>query len=291
MGTSNKTPPPGQVLFTSSSVWLVPANVTSICGLCIGGGGNGCAGNAILTAGTGYGGGGLGGGGGALAYVNNIPVTPGEYLTITVGGVAGSSYILRGGSVLVGAGGGYSATPATYPSSPSPGAGGSVLVGTGGAGGSGITAGGYATGAGGAGGYSGAGGSGASGGSGGGGGGGGTGGTLAGGTDPFILAYYGGGGGGGVGVLGEGASGASGYSNPSGFGEPGFGGSGGATGSTGTGGLYGGGGGGGMTIFYLYQNPANSSVVNFPGYGGVSGAVRIIWGAGRAFPSTNTGDV
>jgi hypothetical protein len=27
------------------------------------------------------------------------------------------------------------------------------------------------------------------------------------------------------------------------------------------------------------------------GYAGVSGAVRIIWGAGRSFPSTNTGDV
>jgi hypothetical protein len=27
------------------------------------------------------------------------------------------------------------------------------------------------------------------------------------------------------------------------------------------------------------------------GYAGFSGAVRIIWGSGRSFPSTNTGDV
>lgn len=70
------------------------------------------------------------------------------------------------------------------------------------------------------------------------------------------------GGGGGVGLLGQGSSGAT----------SGAGGSGGTSGTTGSaGGVYGGGGG------------YNTS-------GGV-GAVRIIWGANRAFPSTNTGNL
>jgi hypothetical protein len=46
------------------------------------------------------------------------------------------------------------------------------------------------------------------------------------------------------------------------------------------GGLYGGGGGG---RGYGYSS-------TFSGQGG-GGAVRIIWGDGRAFPSTNTGNV
>lgn len=70
------------------------------------------------------------------------------------------------------------------------------------------------------------------------------------------------GGGGGVGLLGQGNSGTT----------SGAGGSGGTSGTTGSaGGVYGGGGG------------YNTS-------GGV-GAVRIIWGANRAFPSTNTGNL
>jgi hypothetical protein len=66
--------------------------------------------------------------------------------------------------------------------------------------------------------------------------------------------------GGGVGILGEGASG----TYPSG------------AGSGGVGALYGGG--------HPYQD---EDATPYPG----CGAVRIIWGAGRAFPSTNTGDV
>jgi hypothetical protein len=45
--------------------------------------------------------------------------------------------------------------------------------------------------------------------------------------------------------------------------------------------LYGGGGGG---------KTGNYSIQNGTGLG-ASGAVRIIWGPGRAFPSTNTGNL
>ena len=51
---------------------------------------------------------------------------------------------------------------------------------------------------------------------------------------------------------------------------------GGTAGATPVGGLYGGGGGGGVLG---------------PSAIGGSGAVRIIWGTGRAFPSTNTGNL
>jgi hypothetical protein len=47
------------------------------------------------------------------------------------------------------------------------------------------------------------------------------------------------------------------------------------------GGLYGGGGGG---------SDNSSGSASFSGDGAV-GAVRIIWGDGRAFPSTNTGNL
>ena len=116
---------------------------------------------------------------------------------------------------------------------------------------------GYGTpGGGGAGGYTGNGGSsdGANGGAGSGGGGGGA---------------YGGGGGGGVGIFGQGTSGA----GSSFYGGGAEGGSGGENGkqSGGTGALFGGG------------SP-------WSGTGG-GGAVRIIWGPNRAFPSTNTGNL
>ena len=63
---------PGQVVFTSADTWTVPAGVTSICAVCVGGGGGsgGADGNGAV----------FGGGGGALAYVNDISVTPGENL-------------------------------------------------------------------------------------------------------------------------------------------------------------------------------------------------------------------
>ena len=82
-------------------------------------------------------------------------------------------------------------------------------------------------------------------------------------------------GGGGVGILGEGASGAGSTSGN------GFGGSGGGDGTgpgtdsaqSQTGGDYGGGSSG-----------------RWAGNTGGKGAVRIIWGDGRSFPSTNTAD-
>ena len=87
------------------------------------------------------------------------------------------------------------------------------------------------------------------------------------------------GGGGGVCRLGEGSSGAA----PTTGGSGGAGGSGGDDGSVGDsasiGGNYGGGGG--------------SDDDDYLGSGGAGrqGAVRIIWGSGRAYPSTNTADV
>jgi hypothetical protein len=252
----------GESSFTSPGTysWVVPTDVVSITAVAVGGG-----------AGGGYSRGTGGGGGGSLAYVNHIPVTPGETLTVGVGtsgrgqsffgasSVAtdgGNSYLKRGAISLVEVGGGKTGSAGVR------GAGGVVIVGTGGTGGAGnYDRGGgvQACGGGGAGGYSGAGGDGyenAGGGSDGSGGGGGGGGVSQ--------------GGGGVGLYGEGASGAS-------FG---FGGSGGSGASGLNGGLYGGGGGG----------PSNTSGLG--GNGGV-GAVRIIWGLGlnRYFPVNNTADL
>lgn len=82
-------------------------------------------------------------------------------------------------------------------------------------------------------------------------------------------------GGGGVGIFGQGPSGVN-------AGQGGSGGSNGSSGSAHNGGTYGGGGGtAGQTYLVPYV---------IWGAGG-GGAVRIIWGTGRSFPSTNTGDV
>jgi hypothetical protein len=269
---------------TGTFNWTCPAGVTSISVVCVGGGG--CGGPN----------GGGGGGGGGLAYINNYTVVPGNvYAVVTgVGGIyssgtgtsGGSSYFINTSTVAAGGGGlgGYS--PSTG------GAGGTVLAGTGFAGGAGGLGGATYSGAGGggAGGYTAIGGGGGTGylnagqvatvgaSSGGSGGGGGGGGGSGAGT---------GGGGGGVGLLGAGSNGIGGsIGTNAGFG--GTGGSGGTSGGQGTGGSsnpvgpatgnYGGGGGGA---------DGNSNV---GGNGGV-GAVRIIWGSGRSYPFTNTGDV
>ena len=104
-------------------------------------------------------------------------------------------------------------------------------------------------------------------------------------------------GGGGVGILGEGSSGAGGIggrTNTSyGTGNAGGGGSGGEQGSgvglgyqgQRLGATYGGGGGGGGSQFSAEPYHA------YNGADGGHGAVRIIWGSGRAFPATNTADV
>lgn len=67
----------GQQEFTSPGTYsfIVPANVESISMVAVGGGGGGA--QNVEDGG--------GGGGGALAYSNNVAVTPGEVLTVTVG--------------------------------------------------------------------------------------------------------------------------------------------------------------------------------------------------------------
>lgn len=186
-----------------------------------------------------------GGGGGALTYKNAITVTPGNSYTVVVGAGGG-----------VNTGGGVSSFNGTVIAN---GGGG----GASGAGGTG--SGGDASGTGGAGatiGYSTYGDSWWQGGGGGAAGYGGNGGaSIAGGTGASGASGGGGGGngngsypGGGVGIFGMGANGSA-----------GGGGSGGASGVGSTGGVAGGGGGGGGT--------------------GGRGAVRIIWGIGKTFPS------
>lgn len=212
--------------------------------------------------------GGGGRAGGGLGWKNNIPVEPGMGYTVVVGAKAETTNIAGKDSYFIaptlvkggGAGQGNGSTAFT------PG----TFVGDGGGNGGGPGA---SFGGGGAGGYSGNGGDGAAGwgkpGLPGQGGGGGGGGVEGGGY---------GGGGGGVGLLGEGPSGEGGLGVAWKMG--GKGGSGGQDGTSpvftrGLGGLYGGGGAGGY-----------DQVV-----GAGSGAVRIIWGLGRAFPSTNTADM
>ena len=291
----------GQITFTSpdnstsSSVfsWVVPSNVTTICAVVVGGGGCG----ALLSTSTYPNKAAPGGAGGGLSYRNNIPVTPGETLTISpgIGGYysyttrdGDPSYIMRGGSLLVKAEGGDSAINSSPNTILSGGLGGTAWplgADGGGSGGDWITIPGQNTralgGGGGAGGYSGDGGN------------GGVDATSAGAPDPSRSNSGAGGGGyasqslgaggGGVGLQGKGSDGVAGsVSSPGGGG-----GSGGGNGKTSqlsntmyepTGGLYGGGG------FGRLQGTGN------PGAGG-KGAVRIIWGPNRAFPSTNTADV
>ena len=244
----------GQQTYTTAGAtgtWTVPAGVTSICVVCVGAGGDG------LPSGS-------GGGGGALAYSNNISVTPGESLSYQVGTrsttATADSYLKRGATTLVLADGASTYTQGNAASSTG------FATYSGGAGGVGNNC----CGGGGAAGYAGAGGAGGSGGvgsSGSGGGGGGGGGDAA---------DYDGAGGGGVGYLGQGSSGAGGDLLTGGSGGSG-GGSGGNAYDGSTGGSYGGGGGGGYDTGNTH-----------PGAGGF---VRIIWGAGRSYPSTNTGDV
>lgn len=250
----------GQQAFTTPGTytWVVPYGVTSVCVVCIGGGARG---------------------GGGLGWKNNIPVTPGESITVVVGAGSdkngspnGDSYfkspsIVAGGRAVGGLGGGYTGDG-------------------GGNGGNAPTGVPNSWGGGGAGGYSGNGGDGGAydncgaAGSGGGGGGGG-GGNIG----SQYGTWTGGGGGGGTGILGQGASGGGGCPNDTSTGGGGGGSGGGdggigvdtaAGGFAGGGGSYGGGGGYG----------SGDGIA-----GGAGGAVRIIWGAGRAFPSTNTGNL
>ena len=265
--------------FTSTGTysWTAPAGISTISVVCVGGGGAG--------DGTGWSSGGAGGG---LAWKNNISVTPGQSYVVQVG--SGGT---RGGAYPDGAGGGTSFFISTsivaasggdghyydYPVTPKNPLGGVMLAGDGG--GSGGLGGyydggsqGYYGGGGGAGGYAGTGGNGgtnvpthsiqvtA-----------GTGGAGGGGWAVQSAVESSSGGGGGVGIYGQGVSGAAGTSTSSST-WGGRGGSGGSDGgSTGTNGAdYGAGAGGGGNI-------------------GGGGAVRIVWGEGRQFPSQNVQEV
>jgi hypothetical protein len=269
---------PGSQLFIASGNWQAPAAVTSVNVVAIGGGGGGSKGfgyNGISLAGA---------GGGGLGWKNNITVIPGDTYTVVVGGggpasgwgagtKGNDSYFIN--ATTVQGGGSQSILNDTT------GALGGTYVGDGGGnGGQGgsVTQSFCGPGGGGAGGYTGAGGKGGNnfvaGDSGSGGGGGGGGGATGNG---------GGGGGGGVGTGGQGASGTGGAPATGGVG----GGLGGTNGSTsggnsnngsgavgGDAGVYGAAGG---SVCYNFGNETAKN--------GAGGAVRIIWGSGRSFPS------
>lgn len=94
------TPPTGQQIYSSSGTFsfIVPAGVYSICVACVGASGDAAASPSSAS-----------GGGGACAWTNDIPVTPGETLTVQVGSsrsagssaAAGQSRIRRGSTDLV----------------------------------------------------------------------------------------------------------------------------------------------------------------------------------------------
>lgn len=281
----------GEAIFTKPGTYefVIPDGVESISAVCVGGGGGG--GNYMAGA------------GGGLGWKNNISVTPGSSITVVVGhGGSGSYYGNPDGSGNKGTDGGPSYVISTSTVRGGGGAGrlwgtnpiGGGYVGDGGGNGGGAFNGTVGTagvgsyvgsGGGGAGGYSGNGGNGgANGGNGsnGSGGGGGGGGSS---YDNVGYGYGYGGGGGGVGLYGAGSNGTGGTGGFNGNTEPfpgveGGGGSGGGDGSDGFsdpaspnvalrgGGVYGGGAGNGYR-------------------GGAHGAVRIIWGDNRAFPSTD----
>ena len=300
--------PTSGTIYTSPGeyTWVAPEGVTSVSVVAVGGGGGGGHRGTHITNGSG----GQGGCGAGLGWKNNIPVVPGQSYTVVVGagGIGGSKSITDPGgdsyfistSTVAGLGGprgkdGDDAdvqvvTPGGLYVGDGGGQGGSGGIGQSSVS-SGVNQGG---GGGGAGGYTGAGGAGGAAdnpnvstagyiGTGGGGGGGSSATSITGGY------RIGAGGGGGVGIFGQGDSGAGGALPTSGSTGTTFGGKGGSGGTdsedntyTGAygpgsvGGLYGGGGGG----------PG----LAFNGVDGASGAVRIIWGSDRLFPTTNTAD-
>jgi hypothetical protein len=293
---------------TTTYSWVVPQGVTIIGIVCIGGGGGG-GGQLVLSGGASAGG---GGGGGGLSYTNNVSVTPGATVTVTVGaagrgGAGGNGSPVRGtnggtssvtiNNVVVCRGGG--GTGGAVGSSGGSGAAGGVggVVGTGGGSG----------GAGGAAGFSVSPTSGAGGGGGGAGGPGGTGGIGTPGTQlttntggvPELFSRAGGGGVGGNRFVGSSSGGGAGDgSGPlSGDGLPGFMSM--VTATTGYargggGGTYGGGNGGygtdstGDTLPIVFGGGglyggggAGGGSRGSSGKDGGAGVVRIVWGAGR----------
>lgn len=283
--------PSGDQVYTTAGTysWTCPSGVSSVCVVCVGGGGAGISSPTVSS------------GGGGLGWKNNIPVTAGQSYTVVVGkrgqrvgndnisdANGGDSYFINTNTVA-----GFGGVPdQTLSSLGQYGGRGSYTGDGGGFGGHGVySSGGTEAGGGGAGGYSGDGGYGgygdgssataAASGSGGAGGGGGAGDYTA-------------GGGGGVGLYGQGASGSAGNS----------------TSASGSQGGHGGAGSGGTTGYYTSENSGPSgSPVGSPqstnldgiagsygggGYGrfgnspnayGAVGAVRIMWGGNKSFPN------
>ena len=289
-------PAPGQQAYTTvgTYTWVAPAGVTSVSVVAIGGGGSGGIKNGTGPV--------WGGGGGGLGYTNNITVVPGQSYTVVVGGggsapssaspspsAGGDSYFISTGTVV-----GYGGTSAA--------AGGAFNGHGGGSGGTGGRYGYGGGGGGGAGGYTGNGGNGGGNGGafgtdsgygfqsyGGGGGGGGAGGS---GSISSSGIYWWGGWGGGTGILGT-------IVNADGW-NPGRGGNGGY--GTGSYGQYGNNGSVPDSSVTYVPYAADAFGNGGPGpalldyttiwsaMGGKQGAVRIIWGSNRSFPSTNTGN-
>jgi hypothetical protein len=300
----------GQKVFTSvgTTTWTVPVGVTSITAVCVGGGGGAGGGDSNYD--------GAGGGGGGLSYGSTISVTPGDvlYIRVGAGGTGGRSYNYDNNSSQGSAG---NAGESSYIKTGSH-SGTALLEGGGGdggeygifsnaVGGSGGTSSGTMRDNGGSGGNGGNGSSTRGGGGGGGGGYTGNGGNGGGGTTAINGSNGSGGGGGGggnsptstfgevrnpgggVGIYGSGANGFGGTGGASTLngnsGSPGSEGSRG-TASTGNGlndrsvgGLYGGGGG-------SRSSTATYNYVRDGGDGG-QGAVRIVWGTSRSYPTTN----
>ena len=258
--------------------WTAPAGVHKICAVCVGGGGAG--GNDSSHC---------GGSGGGLAWRNDMTVVPGTSYTVVVGaggtgatngvGQDGGDSYFNNSTTLKGFGGpgggsGTSQSGGLFNTIPG--------INGGGGNGGGTTSRalqGHA--GGGAGGYSGNGGNAVNNADGddGAGGGGGAGQDGGGG------AADAGGGGGGTGLYGEGNSGAGGTGGDGRDGYPGQGGSPAyGTGTNGTRGQQVGNGNGGFP-----GGGGGHRTNNTAGAGG-GGAVRILWGSGRAFPSTNVGN-
>ena len=256
LSTDDKTIPNGEEEWTTSGTysWTCPANVNQVSVVCIGGGGRGGIQEFSSAGGA--------GGGGGLGWKNYITVTPGQSYTVYVGTASQDSYFINTSTVKGGKGGNAEDSgTSTFTG----GDGGNYVGDGGGNGGNGGSSGGSdGAGGGGAGGYSGNGGLGGVQNYNSGNGWDGSGGAGGGGSDGMYNGSFGSGGdGGGVGLYGEGNSGTGGVSGVQSNGQngnPGFGGSGQS---------YGGGGHG------AHQNNPGA---------GASGAVRIIWGSGRAFP-------
>ena len=248
---------------SGSYSWTCPDGVTSVCAVCVGAGADGGSNKH-------------GDGGGGLGWKNDIPVTPGQSYTVVVGNKntgGGDSYFINSTTVKGGGGSTGSSSPGG-----NPGTGGTFVGdggGNGGNGGSQNQSTGGSGGGGGAGGYSGNGGNGGTGisfgASSGNQGNGGAGGGGAG-------ASWEGGAGGGVGLQGEGTDGDGagtydGQGSQS-YGHCGKGGSGGAP----------------QTFAAFPSLGPGSGGGGGNGIAGANGAVRLIWGTGRAFPATNTTD-